>query len=63
VAMIHFEAPWGFPAVFIAIDLLIIVASVDYFFGRSTIEVDGSGVRLRKQWLGMSAKENRMRGR
>jgi hypothetical protein len=57
VAMIHFEAPWGFPAVFIAIDLLIIVASVDYFFGRSTVDVDGNGVRLRKQWLAFSAKE------
>ena len=57
VAMIHFQAPWGFPAVFIAIDLLLLVASVDYFLGRSTVEVDGSGVRVRKQWLGMGANE------
>ncbi len=54
-AMIHFDAPWGISAFFIAIDLLLIVAAVDYFFGRSTIEVDSSGVRVRRQWLGMGS--------
>lgn len=53
VAMIHFDAPWGFPAVFIPLDLLFVVSTIDYFFGRSTIEVDASGVRVRKQWLGV----------
>ena len=56
-AMIHFGAPWAFPAVFIVIDLLIIVSAFDYFFNRSTVEFDRNGVRLRKQWLGFSAKE------
>lgn len=53
VAMIQFHAPWGFPAVFIALDLLFVVSTFDYFFGRSTIEVDASGVRVRKQWFGV----------
>jgi hypothetical protein len=57
VAMIHFEAPWGFPAVFIAIDLLLLVSSIDYFFGKSTVEVDANGVRVRTQWLGTGGKE------
>ena len=52
VAMIYFEAPWIFSAVFIAIDLVLILASVDYFLGRSTIAVDANGVRVRRQWLG-----------
>jgi hypothetical protein len=56
-AMIHFDAPWGFPAVFILLDALFIVSSIDYFFGRSTIEVDPRGVRVRKQWLGMGSSE------
>ncbi|HSP15915.1 MAG TPA: hypothetical protein VLV78_14310 [Thermoanaerobaculia bacterium] len=56
-AMIHFGAPWGIPLVFIVIDLLLIVSAIDYFFGRSTIEVDASGVRVRKQWLGMGSRE------
>jgi hypothetical protein len=53
-AMIHFGAPWGIPAFFILLDLLFIASMFDYFFGRSTIEVDKSGVRVRKQWLGWS---------
>jgi hypothetical protein len=57
-AMIHFHAPWGFPAVFIAIDLLFIIGSVDYFLGRSTIAVDGNGVRVRKEWLGAGSTKS-----
>ena len=53
-AMIHFGAPWGVPFVFILLDLLFIASMIDYFFGRSTIEVDATGVRVRKQWLGWS---------
>jgi hypothetical protein len=55
VAMIHFHAPWGFPAVFIALDLLFIVSSIDHLFGRSIISVDKSGVRVQRQWPGMSS--------
>lgn len=52
-AMLYFHAPWGFPAVFIAIDLLLLVATVDYFLGVATIRVDRSGVQVRKTWLGL----------
>jgi hypothetical protein len=52
VAMFHFQAPWGFPALFIVIDLLLLAASIDYFLGQSTITVDPAGVRARKEWLG-----------
>jgi hypothetical protein len=52
VAMIRFHAPWGFPAFFIALDVLIIISSIDYFLGRSTITVDTTGVRVRREWLG-----------
>jgi hypothetical protein len=55
VAMIRFEVPWGFPAVFIAFDLLFIVATIDYFLGRWTVSVDASGVRVRKEWLGLGS--------
>jgi hypothetical protein len=53
VASIYFHLPWGFPAVLIALDLLFLASSVDYFFGRSTIQVDANGLRVRRQWLGM----------
>ena len=58
VAMIHFHAPWGFPAFFIAIDLLLIYSTIDYFVGRSTITVDKSGVRVRKEWLGAGSTKS-----
>lgn len=56
-AMIHFEAPWGVPAVFIALDILFIISALDYFLGRSTITVDASGVRVLRQWSGLASKE------
>ncbi len=58
VAMFHFHTPWGFPAVFIALDALFILASIDYFLGRSTITVDSTGVRVRKQWLGAGSTKS-----
>lgn len=57
-AMIHFDAPWGFPAVFIVIDLLLIAASIDYFFGRSTVSVNATGVQVRKEWFGSGSTKN-----
>ncbi len=51
-AMIHFHVPWGFPAVFIAIDLLLLASAFDYFLGRTTLTVDTTGVRARREWLG-----------
>jgi hypothetical protein len=56
VAMIHFGAPWGFPAVFLVLDLLIVFGTIDYFLGRSTIEVDPSGVRVRREWAGKAMR-------
>jgi hypothetical protein len=58
VAMIHFQAPWGFPAVFIALDLLFIIANIDYFLGKSTVTVDKTGVRVRKEWLGTGSTKS-----
>ena len=52
-ATFYFHAPWGFPAVLIAIDVLLILATIDYYLGRSTIEVDKNGVRARRRWLGI----------
>lgn len=52
VAMIHFEAPWGFPAFFIAIDLLLLIGTVNFFFGKTTISVDTAGVRVHKKIFG-----------
>jgi hypothetical protein len=53
VASIHFALPWGVPAFLIAMDVLWILASINYYFGRSTVQVSASGMRVRKQWLGM----------
>lgn len=58
VVMIHFHAPWGIPAVFIALDLLIIAGSIDYFLGRSTVTVDAAGVRVRREWLGAGSTKS-----
>lgn len=54
-AMIYFHAPWGFPAFFIAIDILIIMGTIDYFFGRSKIDADRQGLRVRRTWLGIGS--------
>ena len=54
-AMFYFHAPWGFPAVFIVIDLLLLVSSFDFFLGLATIAVDKTGVRMRKEWLGIGS--------
>ena len=56
VAMIRFHVPWGFPVFFIFIDLILILGSIDYYFGRSTIEADARGVRMRKEWLGIGGE-------
>jgi hypothetical protein len=58
VATIYFHAPWGIPAVLIAIDLLILYGTLDYFLGKSTISVDKSGVHVRKQWLGSGSTKS-----
>lgn len=58
VATIHFHAPWGIPAVLIALDVLFIISSIDYFLGRSTITVDPAGVRVRKEWLGVGSTKS-----
>lgn len=58
VAMIHFKAPWGVSAVFIVLDLLFLAGSIDYYFGRSTITVDTTGVRVRREWLGIKSTQN-----
>jgi hypothetical protein len=58
VAMIQFHAPWGVPAVFIALDLLFVVSTIDYLLGRSIISVDPSGVRVRREWLGMGSTKS-----
>jgi hypothetical protein len=42
----------GGPAAFIAVDLLVIVGSIDYFLGRTTITVGASGMSVRREWLG-----------
>jgi len=52
VAMIHFKAPWGFPVFFILIDVLLIIGSIDYFGGRTTVAADSKGLRVRKEWFG-----------
>jgi hypothetical protein len=52
VAMIYFRTPWGFPAAFIAFDLLLIIGGIDYFLGQTTVTVDTTGVSVRREWLG-----------
>ncbi|MEO8033231.1 MAG: hypothetical protein ABI837_02285 [Acidobacteriota bacterium] len=54
-AMIRFHVPWGIPAVFIALDLLFILSTLDYYLGKSTIEVDASGVRVHRLWMGIGS--------
>jgi hypothetical protein len=51
-AMIHFRTPWGFPAAFIAVDLLLIIGSIDYFLGQTTVTLGASGMSVRREWLG-----------
>ena len=51
-AMIYFHTPWGLPAFFIAIDLLLLVGTVNFFFGKTTIRVDTAGVRVHKKIFG-----------
>jgi hypothetical protein len=51
-AMIHFQAPWGIPAVFIVLDLLFLAAMFNYYFVKSAISVDRSGVRVRRYVVG-----------
>jgi hypothetical protein len=54
-AMIHFHVPWGIPAVFGALDLIFIFGTIDYLFGRSTIEADRAGIRVRRTRLGFGS--------
>ena len=52
VASIRFHGPWLLSAVLVAIDVLFLLAAVNYFFGQSTVEVGRNGLRVRKSWLG-----------
>lgn len=58
VALIHYGAPWFIDGFFIVIDLLLLVASIDYFAGKTTVTVDRAGVRLRKTWFGQGGTQS-----
>ncbi len=51
-ALIHYNAPFGFRAVLFLIDLLVILASIDYLFGKTTATVDATGVKVRWECFG-----------
>ena len=51
-AMIHFGVNWIGTGVVILFDLLFILATIDYLVGLTTVTVDGSGVQIRRAWLG-----------
>jgi hypothetical protein len=58
VALVHYGAPWGFAAFFIVIDVLLLIGSIDFFAGKTTVAVDRAGVRVRKTWFGKGGTQS-----